>query len=119
MEKPNPPSGKGTTTIPLSNSLRQYLMGSDISADESLQVTPVKASPVIFENAPAKSTPIPENGFFPNHGQNFSPAVYADYTQYSPMFQLGQASPTRNEIEGFENDSLCSDPPSPINNAYV
>ena len=96
METPNRPSGKQTITIPLSNPLRQYLMGSDISADESLQVPPVQTSPLIFENAHAKSTPIPENGIFPNHEQNFSPAVY-----------------------GFENDSLCSDPPSPINNAYV
>ena len=90
MEKPNPPSGKGTTTIPLSNPLRQYLMGSDISSDESLQVTPVKASPVIFENAHAKSTPIPKNGIFPNHEQNFSPEVYSDYTQHSLMFSLGK-----------------------------
>ena len=107
MEKPNPPLGKGTTTIPLSNplNLQQYLMVSDISSDESLQVTPVKASPVIFENAQAKSTTIPKNGIFPNHEQNFSPAVYSDYTQHSPMFQLGQDSSTRNEIEGFENQS--------------
>ena len=95
-------------------------MGSDISSDESVQVTPVKASSSDFRKCTCpKSTPIPENGIFPNHEQNFSPAVYADYTQHSPMFQLGQESPTHNEIEGFENDSLCSDPPSPINNAYV
>ena len=120
-------------------------MVSDISSDESLQVTPVKdipriscgtskqlitgsrfrdsetvveASPVFFENAHSISTPISENGIFPIHELNFSPPLYADYTQYSPMFQLGQDSPTRNEFEGFENDTLRSDPPTPINNCF-
>ena len=56
--------------------------------------------------------------FFENVHSILSPISENDYTQHSPMFQLGQNSPTRNEFEGLENDTLRSDPPTPIYNCF-